>query len=39
MKLSDFDYHLPEELIAQYPPEQRAGGQVNQIMLLGVDAR
>lgn len=23
MKLSDFDYKLPKELIAQYPPEQR----------------
>ncbi|MET0008752.1 MAG: tRNA preQ1(34) S-adenosylmethionine ribosyltransferase-isomerase QueA [Candidatus Thiodiazotropha sp. 6PLUC9] len=23
MKLSDFDYLLPEELIAQYPPEER----------------
>lgn len=23
MLLSDFDYHLPEELIAQYPPEVR----------------
>jgi len=23
MKLSDFDYNLPEELIAQYPADRR----------------
>ena len=31
MRLTDFDYHLPEELIAQRPPEQRDGGR---LMLL-----
>ena len=34
MKLSDFDYHLPEELIAQYPPEQRAGGRLLDVTTL-----
>ena len=34
MKLSDFDYHLPEELIAQYPPEQRAGGRLLDVATL-----
>ena len=34
MKLSDFDYHLPEELIAQYPPEQRAGGRLLDVTAL-----
>ena len=28
MKLSDFDFHLPEELIAQYPPPQRGGSRL-----------
>lgn len=28
MKLSDFDYHLPEALIAQHPPASRAGGRL-----------
>ena len=28
MKLSDFDFHLPEELIAQYPPQQRGGSRL-----------
>ncbi len=31
MRLSDFDYHLPPELIAQRPPEARDGGR---LMLL-----
>lgn len=31
MKLSDFTYHLPPELIAQRPPERRDGGR---LMLL-----
>ncbi|MDO4232468.1 MAG: tRNA preQ1(34) S-adenosylmethionine ribosyltransferase-isomerase QueA [Lautropia sp.] len=35
MKLSDFDYHLPEELIAQHPPEQRAGGRLLDVSALG----
>lgn len=34
MKLSDFNYHLPEELIAQYPPEQRAGGRLLDVTTL-----
>lgn len=34
MKLSDFDYHLPEELIAQHPPEQRAGGRLLDVSAL-----
>ena len=34
MKLSDFDYYLPEELIAQYPPEQRAGGRLLDVTTL-----
>jgi S-adenosylmethionine:tRNA ribosyltransferase-isomerase len=28
MLLSEFDYHLPEELIAQRPPEDRAGSRM-----------
>nr|VFK80582.1 MAG: S-adenosylmethionine--tRNA ribosyltransferase-isomerase [Candidatus Kentron sp. SD] len=28
MRVSDFDYHLPEELIAQYPTEQRAASRL-----------
>ncbi|MES1257132.1 MAG: tRNA preQ1(34) S-adenosylmethionine ribosyltransferase-isomerase QueA [Acidobacteriota bacterium] len=28
MKLSDFDYHLPEELIAQEPPAERDGARM-----------
>jgi len=28
MHLSDFDYHLPEHLIAQEPPEDRAGARM-----------
>lgn len=28
MLVSDFDFHLPPELIAQSPPEQRDGGRV-----------
>lgn len=28
MQTSDFDYHLPEALIAQHPPEQRSGGRL-----------
>ncbi len=28
MKLSDFDYHLPEELIAQHPATERAGSRL-----------
>ena len=28
MKLSDFDYHLPEELIAQSPPPERDGARM-----------
>ncbi|HWQ54955.1 MAG TPA: tRNA preQ1(34) S-adenosylmethionine ribosyltransferase-isomerase QueA [Bryobacteraceae bacterium] len=28
MNLSDFDYHLPEELIAQEPPADRAGSRM-----------
>ena len=28
MKLSDFDYELPEHLIAQHPPANRAGGRL-----------
>jgi S-adenosylmethionine:tRNA ribosyltransferase-isomerase len=28
MELADFDYHLPEELIAQKPPEDRAGARM-----------
>jgi S-adenosylmethionine:tRNA ribosyltransferase-isomerase len=28
MRLSDFDYHLPEELIAQEPPAERDGGRM-----------
>lgn len=28
MKLSDFDFSLPEELIAQHPPERRSGGRL-----------
>ena len=28
MHLSEFDYHLPEELIAQHPPEDRAGARM-----------
>ena len=34
MKLSDFDYHLPEALIAQYPPEHRAGGRLLDVSAL-----
>ena len=28
MQLSDFDYHLPEELIAQHPAAERAGSRL-----------
>jgi S-adenosylmethionine:tRNA ribosyltransferase-isomerase len=28
MQLSEFDYHLPEHLIAQHPPEQRGGSRL-----------
>ncbi|MCK4349459.1 MAG: S-adenosylmethionine:tRNA ribosyltransferase-isomerase, partial [Candidatus Krumholzibacteria bacterium] len=28
MKLSDFDYELPEELIAQYPAPKRDGSRL-----------
>lgn len=28
MQASDFDYHLPEALIAQHPPEKRSGGRL-----------
>lgn len=28
MRVSDFDYELPEELIAQHPPEQRSAGRL-----------
>jgi S-adenosylmethionine:tRNA ribosyltransferase-isomerase len=28
LRLSDFDYHLPEELIAQHPPADRDGGRM-----------
>jgi S-adenosylmethionine:tRNA ribosyltransferase-isomerase len=28
MQLSDFDYHLPEELIAQFPPAQRSASRL-----------
>lgn len=28
MHLSDFDFHLPEELIAQFPPQQRTGSRL-----------
>lgn len=28
MRLSDFDYHLPEHLIAQYPPAVRGGSRL-----------
>lgn len=28
LKLSDFDYYLPPDLIAQEPPEERAGGRM-----------
>ena len=34
MRLSDFDYHLPSELIAQHPPAQRTGSR-----LLHVDSQ
>ena len=28
MQLSDFDYELPEELIAQFPVKQRSGSRL-----------
>jgi S-adenosylmethionine:tRNA ribosyltransferase-isomerase len=28
MRVADFDYHLPAELIAQHPPEERDGGRL-----------
>jgi S-adenosylmethionine:tRNA ribosyltransferase-isomerase len=28
VRVSDFDYHLPEELIAQEPPADRAGARM-----------
>jgi S-adenosylmethionine:tRNA ribosyltransferase-isomerase len=28
LRLSEFDYHLPEELIAQHPPADRDGGRL-----------
>ncbi|SEP24511.1 tRNA preQ1(34) S-adenosylmethionine ribosyltransferase-isomerase QueA [Nitrosovibrio sp. Nv6] len=28
MKIQDFDFHLPPELIAQFPPEQRASSRM-----------
>lgn len=28
MKTADFDYHLPEELIAQYPPKERGDSRL-----------
>lgn len=31
MKKSDFNYHLPEELIAQYPPEQRSQSRLLEV--------
>ena len=34
LRLSEFDYHLPEDLIAQQPPEDRAGAR-----MLVVDRR
>ncbi|MDO4636772.1 MAG: tRNA preQ1(34) S-adenosylmethionine ribosyltransferase-isomerase QueA [Lautropia sp.] len=34
MKLSDFDYQLPEDLIAQHPPEHRTGGRLLDVAAL-----
>jgi S-adenosylmethionine:tRNA ribosyltransferase-isomerase len=28
VRLSEFDYHLPEHLVAQHPPEQRSGARL-----------
>ncbi len=28
MRLSEFDYHLPEHLVAQHPPQQRSGARL-----------
>ena len=28
MQLSDFDYHLPEQLIAQHPPAERGASRL-----------
>ena len=39
MKLSDFDYHLPDELIAQHPPAERAGGRLLDVTALEADAK
>ncbi|MDO5058137.1 MAG: tRNA preQ1(34) S-adenosylmethionine ribosyltransferase-isomerase QueA [Lautropia sp.] len=38
MKLSDFDYHLPEALIAQHPPDTRAGGRLLDVAALSASA-
>ncbi|MDO4904421.1 MAG: tRNA preQ1(34) S-adenosylmethionine ribosyltransferase-isomerase QueA [Lautropia sp.] len=38
MKLSDFDYHLPDELIAQHPPASRAGGRLLDVSTLDIGA-
>lgn len=32
MQLSDFDYPLPEELIAQHPPAERSGSRLLQLL-------
>ena len=35
MKVSDYDYQLPEELIAQYPPEKRTQSRLLKLDELG----
>ncbi len=39
MQLSDFDYHLPEHLIAQHPPEQRGGSRLLHVDGLHLEDR
>ncbi|NDV14284.1 tRNA preQ1(34) S-adenosylmethionine ribosyltransferase-isomerase QueA [Crenobacter caeni] len=39
MQLSDFDYHLPEHLIAQHPPERRGGSRLLHVDGLHLEDR
>ena len=39
MQLSDFDYHLPEHLIAQHPPKQRGGSRLLHVDGLHLEDR
>ena len=36
MQLSDFDYHLPEHLIAQFPPAERGNSRLLHVSPAGL---